>query len=158
MNKPRVVLVDMDNCFMDSRELIAKYSGEWSKFAENIHKAMPNHSFINGLIDLLNELGVMPIFVTGREDRQGVLETTISQIETYSKNRFKVGENCYVFLRLSGDTRKADLVKKDILADIRNHYDPIIAFDDDVKVCAMYKENGLITFCYNIEEDDFERV
>ena len=154
-----VALIDIDNCFMDSRSLLNKYAGDWDMFAKNLSLAKPNKAFIDFILETQKVEDFIPIFTTGREDREGVLETTISQIEEGSEGRLKVGENCYLFLREKGDYRKNYEVKKDMLEAIRTQYYPILAVDDDKNTCAMYAENGVpIVKYYDITNDGYYTV
>ena len=156
----KAVLVDIDNCYMDSRELIAKYNGDWEAFAKNIpNLSVPNRPFINGLIELIKAVNIVPIFTTGREDKGDVLSDSIKQIDEGSNGVFVVGKTCFLMLREKNDFRKGVLVKKDMLDAIRTHYDPIVAIDDDMDICQMYVENGIPkVFHYNIESNEFQEI
>ena len=158
--KQKAVLVDIDNCYMDSRELIANHNGDWNWFAKNLSAlAVPNTSFIEGLLELIKEGNLVPIFTTGREDKDDVLNVSIKQIEEGSNGTLVVGRNCFILLRENGDFRKAVFVKKEMLDTIRTHYDPVAAIDDEMSICQMYAENGIPkVFCYHIGDDEFQEV
>jgi hypothetical protein len=126
------------------------------------------------LTQCLLEIGATIIFVTGRKEKcfEGTLEwlechmkykNYMGEYKTYyfgKRNGFKVGQEFYVldsdfgipkckgviFMRPDNDHRPAEALKKEIYeTKIKYKYDVIMAFDDDPKVCEMYKKEGILT-------------
>ena len=91
------------------------------------------------------------IFITGRKElcRDKTLnwidaELKKSLYSLYLNSPFpKSWELC---MRPDNDHRKAVELKKEIYeTKIKGNYDVVMAFDDDPKVCKMYKEQGILT-------------
>lgn len=59
-----------------------------------------------------------------------------------------------LYMRAAGDYRPDNVVKKELLDQMRSDgYDPIAAFDDRNSVVDMWRENGVA--CFQVAEGDF---
>ena len=51
-----------------------------------------------------------------------------------------------IFMRRDGDRRPDDVVKRDLLREVREaHYRPVHAYDDNPNVALLYKSEGIPT-------------
>src|SRR5699024_7568159 len=88
-------------------------------------------------VESLKKKGHKILIVTGRSDEYR--PHTESWLED---NEIDVDK---VYMRKSGDRRPSAEVKSEILAEIRETYDPIHAYDDDPSVIEMFGEFGVET-------------
>ena len=59
-----------------------------------------------------------------------------------------------LFIRAAGDRRDDQIVKRELLAEIRAlGYDPVLAIEDRSRVVKMWREEGLL--CAQVAEGDF---
>ena len=148
-------IIDIDNVYVDSRKWNEKLPttndrAKWDEWHANKELSKPNRPIIK-LTKALHKF--MPIFfVTGREDRNGLKEFTIKQIEKYSHDTIKIGERNKLFMRKENDFRpsaevKEEILKKEILG---KGYQPIIAIDDNKENAEMFRKNGITTRLYTI--------
>lgn len=80
--------------------------------------------------------GVAVLVVTGREEQ--MREATLAWLE-----RHGVTPTASYF-RANGDRRFNVETKRDLLADLTlDGWTPILAYDDDPEVCAMFEQHGL---------------
>lgn len=162
MEKKKAIIIDIDDCWMDSRLWIAKApigskdENDWDVFYKKVYLCKPNKSFIRDVMNFISETGVFPIFVTSRSGR--VVKDTIFQIQNNSS--LIVGDTCELYMRNSfNDYRSSDKVKKDILLKLMDTYDIAYAIDDTDKNLEMFKSLGVNTVIrYKINGDDYERV
>lgn len=58
-----------------------------------------------------------------------------------------LGNRYTLFMRPNNDHRKAVVLKKEIYDNhIKGEYDVVACFDDDLEICEMYKNEGLLVF------------
>lgn len=163
----KILIVDIDNCYTDSREWLKQVpqitednKGEarslWDKFHSLSHLAKPNKS----IIDLVSTLGFFfPIFfLTSREDRGDNREITEKQIAEFSNGRVLVEGRNKLLMRSDSDYRPTDEVKQDIIRTLLMDCEPVLAIDDELSNCKMFKRHKIPTYKYNIEKDWFEIV
>lgn len=60
-----------------------------------------------------------------------------------------------LYMRPEGDYRADDIIKEELLAQIRLKYNPLGVFDDRRKVCEMWVRNGLHLFDVSQLKDPF---
>lgn len=162
MEKKKAIVIDIDDCWMDSRLWISKApigsrnEEEWDLFYKKVYLCKPNKSFIRDVINFIFETNVFPIFVTSRSER--VLKDTIFQIQNNSS--LVVGDTCELYMRTPfNDFRSSEKVKKDILIKLMDRYDIAYAIDDTEINLEMFKSLGIKTVIrYKINGDDYERV
>lgn len=154
-----VIICDIDNCYTDSREWI-KHVPEshdrkaWDEYQALHYLCKPNPSVIN-LLCATEE--VLPIyFVTSREDRGDVKQYTIDQIEKFSNGKIKLTGKTHhrLYMRKEFDYRHSDVVKEEILKEIVSEkHIPILAIDDELTNCEMFKKYKIPTNKYDINTD-----
>lgn len=97
---------------------------------------------------------VMPIFVTGREDKYK--EETLAWLKNacgYSPDDSKYAP-CKLLMRKSGDSRKDCIIKKEIFDQhIKDKYYIPLVLDDRNQVVKMWRELGLT--CLQVAEGNF---
>lgn len=116
----------------------------WAAFNELILNDSV-HEDIVWLLKLLKQNGNRIIICTARTD--DLKEKTV-----YWLNEIAKLKNCYdaIYMRKAGDHRDDNIIKKELLDQIRNDgYNPTIVFDDRDKVVKMWRDNGLRTLQVN---------
>ena len=69
-------------------------------------------------------------------------------------SKFECGHRPILFLRADDDFRPDDIVKKELLGDIKQRgFNPTLAFDDRDQVVKMWR--GLGIECFQVREGDF---
>ncbi len=92
------------------------------------------------------------IFVSGRQDKSRT--QTINWIETHTS--FRVGYNCLLFMRKTGDTRKDSIVKEEIYRnEIEPYYFVVGVADDRFSVVDFWRSIGLFVFDCNQTREVF---
>ena len=158
----KAIIIDIDNCWMDSRLWISKApmgskdEREWDIFYKKVYLCSPNKAFINDVITLISEMDLYPIFVTSRSEN--VKMSTIHQIQ--SNSSLVVDETCLLYMRKKNiDYRSSDKVKKDIVSSLMDEYEVVYCIDDDDKNLEVFKELNIPTVIkYNISKHDYERI
>lgn len=163
--KRYIVICDLDNCYVDSREWVKfvptvdvkdkSVARElWDKYQSFSFLAKPNKSVIDFVMATAE---ILPIyFVTSREDRKNSREDAIHQIEKFSEGKLKIGDTHKLCMRKEFDYRASDEVKKDItIALMEEGCIPVVAIDDDELNCKMFAELGIPVKQYDINEDKF---
>jgi heat shock protein HspQ len=158
----KAIIIDIDNCWMDSRLWISKAPMEskderdWDIFYKKVHLCAPNKAFISDVITLISEMDLYPIFVTSRSEN--VKMPTIHQIQ--SNSSLIVGKSCLLYMRKKNiDYRSSDKVKKDIVSSLMDEYEVVYCIDDDDKNLKVFKELNIpMVIKYNISKHDYERI
>lgn len=158
----KVIVIDIDNCWMDSRLWLtkapygSKKEEDWDAFYKIVYLCKPNKPFIQDVMTLISDMDLYPVFVTSRSEN--IKKSTIFQIERYSS--LKVDETCTLYMRKKNtDYRKSDKVKRDIVKKLMKDYEVVYCIDDDDSNLAMFKELNIDTVIrYNIDKHDYERV
>ena len=159
----KVIVIDIDNCWMDSRLWIekapigSKREEDWDLFYKRVYLCRPNKSFIKDVISLIAETKLFPIFVTSRSDR--IRKSTIFQIQNNSS--LVVDKTCLLYMRNDDikDYRSSDVIKRDIITEIMSNNEIVYAIDDMENNLKIFKELGVDTVIkYNIETHDYERI
>lgn len=160
MNK--AFIIDIDNCWMDSRLWLSKvpYGSEkesdWESFYRRVFLCKPNKPFIDDILEVIEKTNLYPLFVTSRSG--SVVTQTILQIQKHSP--LKVGYTCGLYMRPSkNDYRSSEKVKKSILLNLMKEYEIIYAIDDTHENLTMYKECGVPhVLHYDIETHDYTEI
>ena len=158
----KAIIIDIDNCWMDSRlwlskaPMESKKDEEWDVFYKRIHLCRANKPFIDDIMEVIRGKDLFPIFVTSRSGT--VATQTVLQIQKNSSLR--VGDTCALYMRPSrNDFRSSEEVKKDILQEIMKIYEVDSVIDDCMKNLEMFKEHGISKVIhYDIEKHDYAEV
>ena len=145
--KNKAVIVDVDNTIADIKHrlhYIRNDAGkkDWKTFhsREELLKDVPFTEVIE-CVNLLSQKYPI-LIVTGRTYE--TLDTTKEWLDTQGVTYEEV------YLRTQNDYRDDDIIKEEILHQIRAEgYDPFLVFDDRDRVVAMWRRNGLRCFQVN---------
>lgn len=145
------VICDIDGTVADlthRRHWVATKPKNWKAFFQNIEQDKPIDPVIN-TIQALCASWCQIIFCSGRGDEHRVVTRA-----WLSRHIGDWTENCPLYMRARGDFRADDIIKEELLAQIRKDgYDPKIAFDDRDRVVAMWRRNGIQ--CCQVAEGNF---
>jgi phosphoglycolate phosphatase-like HAD superfamily hydrolase len=145
----RCYIFDIDGTLADcSHRLhhIQKQPKDWTSFFAGCHADAP----ISHMIGLAQTLRIASatqiVFVSGRPDE------CRSATETWLMDH--LGFNAPLYMRKSGDHRNDDIIKTEILADLKaDGFEPIMAFDDRNRVVKAWRAAGIP--CAQVAEGDF---
>jgi phosphoglycolate phosphatase-like HAD superfamily hydrolase len=101
-----------------------------------------HHHHVIQFTRLAHQLGKKVVICTGREESYRV----------HTVNHLGAGDVYYdrMYMRASKDNRPDDIVKKELLDQMREDgYNPVLVFDDRDSVVKMWRENGIPTFQVN---------
>lgn len=94
----------------------------------------------------VNSIHYRIIIVTGRPE--SARQKTVDWLRI---NDFKCDD---LYMRKEGDFRTDDVIKEEILSDIREKYgEPFMVFEDRARVVGMWRRNGV--FCLQVADGDF---
>ena len=103
---------------------------------------------IKALCNVYNNI----IFTSARNERHR--DVTLKQIQGCLGDSIENGKEIYLFLRADDDFSPDDIVKKELLEDIKQQgLKPTLAFDDRDQVVKMWR--GLGIECFQVREGDF---
>lgn len=139
-------ICDIDGTVCDLTHRLHWIQGKpknWRAFFANVRDDKPIQEVIDvvWLIMKKNLYSPRVVFCSGRPDhlRQDTIE--------WFNINMPWANRCKLYMRKSGDHRSDDIVKEELLHEIRNDgYDPKIAFDDRDRVVDMWRRNGIRTF------------
>lgn len=144
----RCYIFDIDGTLADlSHRLphIQKQPKDWRAF----FAACGNDAPIPHIIKLAQDIwsgGSKIIYVSGRSD-----ECRAATEEWLKRHSLPPGK---VFMRREGGHRHDDIVKAELLAELRSDgFDPVMAFDDRNRVVAQWRASGIP--CAQVAEGDF---
>lgn len=124
---------------------IATKPKNWKAFFDGMVDDEPITPVID-LLRLFNMKTATIIYVSGRPDSHR------SETQSWLRRNFLPGGP--VYMRKAGDYRPDDLVKEEILNQIKTDgFFPVLAIDDRPRVCRMWRRNGLI--CMQLNEEEF---
>jgi len=122
---------------------IQKQPKDWTAFFAEVRDDKPIWHIVNLATRLVYAIPV--VFVSGRSDE--CREATAAWLD---QNVFSGP----LFMRRAGDHRDDDVVKIEILAEVRAAgYEPIMAFDDRDRVVAAWRAAGIP--CAQVAPGDF---
>jgi len=155
MNINEAMLIDIDNCIVDTR-CQEKYFPADLRSREgwdNAHKYIDEYTEIQVMCDLLvmHALAnkVYPIFITSREDINGVREATEALIAEVFCDL-----NHILLMRKAYDYRSPLEVKSDLLIEAKMCCDKIVlGLDDREDICKMYSDNGIPTLQFRFGKE-----
>lgn len=123
-----------------------KFKPDWDAFFAHVDQDPPIKPVVK-VVRALLDAGHRIIFVTGRPQRlQGVTAHWLSQ-------QFKL-RNSLLYTRRDGDFRADDIIKRELLQQLREEgFSPQLAIDDRKRVVDMWRAEGLI--CMQVADGDF---
>ena len=146
-----VYVFDIDGTLADcSHRLhhIEKKPKDWSAFFGSVSDDTPIPHMI-GLCEALVRSDNLVVFVSGRSDecREQTLDWLFKHIDQGDDER-------PLYMRKAGDYRADDIVKMELLAELRaDGYEPVMVFDDRRRVVQMWRSAGIP--CAQVAEGDF---
>lgn len=148
----KVIVFDIDGTVADlsaRQQYVMSKPKNWKAFNAGILNDKP-HQDIIFLCQMLHEVGCTIIFASGRSD--DMREDTVKWLREIAD----IPEHYYekLYMRKEGDFRNDDIIKKEILDQMRaDGYDPFMVFDDRDRVVAMWRNNGVR--CLQVAPGDF---
>ena len=147
--KKKAIVLDVDGVILNTAFLFEeiyslKLKGDamWDYFHKNCNSEKVN--LIEGfyllylkLLDMKINSDVELILLTSRNEK--VREATEKKLK---------GEGIFfdrLYMRLDGDNREANILKKETLQDLQKEYNILLYIDDDLKNCEAGKELGIYT-------------
>ena len=131
------VLLDVSRIYKEIHKRKLKGEEKWEffhKYANNPEWAVKNKDIfqiVNGFIDKTNaEL----FLVTAR--KECLFYSTLIYLSMFTP---------YLIMRKKNDKRPAVELKEEALKEIQKDYDVVLAIDDELQNCLMYKRNGITT-------------
>lgn len=141
-------IVDIDGTVADNGHRI-HYITNGSKDWEAWHKYAHLDKPITPMVELLNMAkasGIKIVLCTGRDEK-----CRKDTVYWFNYHHIPYDE---LYMRKAGDRRDDDVVKYELLEQIRaDGYDPILVFDDRERVVKMWRNQGLL--CYQVAPGDF---
>ena len=127
---------------------IQKSPKDWTAFFADCRDDAPISHVVELVKALLRDLtGPAVIFVSGRSDE------CRDHTETWIEGEFD-GLAAPVYMRKAGDHRDDDIVKIELLTDLRRDgWEPIMVFDDRNRVVKAWRAAGVP--CAQVAEGDF---
>lgn len=134
----KIIIVDVDGTLADiehRRHYVSSKPKNWGAFFRSQKFDTP-HSDIVYLVNLLKSDGNTVIVASGRGD-----DTKDQTVQWLTQHGVQFDD---IFMRKAGDYRSDDIIKKEILEEIRVKYgEPYMAIDDRDQVVNMWRQNGV---------------
>jgi hypothetical protein len=145
------VICDIDGTLADlthRRHWVATKPKNWKAFFQNIEQDKPIDPVIQVIKSLYFDQYEI-VFCSGRGDEH----RDVTRV-WLARHIGEWAEQCPLYMRAQDDFRADDIIKEELLAQIRKDgYDPKIAFDDRDRVVAMWRRNGIQ--CFRVAEGNF---
>ena len=149
MTTKKIIICDIDGTLADiehRRAFVRTKPKNWPAFNRAMVHDTP-HTDIIWLFQVLQEQsGTVMLLASGRgeEDRTKTEKWLAEQNIHYTQ----------LFMRPAKDSRSDDIIKKEILEQVRVEYgEPFMVFDDRNQVVDMWRENGVR--CCQVAPGDF---
>ncbi len=143
-----VYVFDIDGTLADcSHRLyhIEKKPKDWTAFFAAVGDDAPIPHMIR-LCEALVQSDNLVVFVSGRSDE--CREETLDWLFKY------IDQELPLYMRKAGDYRADDIVKMELLAELRaDGYEPVMVFDDRARVVAAWRAAGVP--CAQVAPGDF---
>ena len=124
---------------------IQKEPKDWDSYFKASLSDLP-HKHIIDLAKRLAMTGAAIVYVSGRSDL--VRTETMAWLGCYGAPHGKL------YMRKQGDHRNDDLLKIELLAELRaDHFNPLMAFDDRKRVVDAWRKAGVP--CCQVADGDF---
>ena len=143
-------IVDIDGTVADASHRVHHIKTspkDWDAFFGAAMHDKPIKALQTLLQDLKFNYAVKFIYVSGRPAKY--MRDTLNWLDLHE---FPMGSRIY--MRPDGDRRDDDIVKAELLQQVRaDGWEPILAFDDRDRVVKMWRSNGVP--CLQVAEGDF---
>lgn len=146
----KCIIVDIDGTISNSEHRLHHIKVKPKNWKLFFKESMndPVYEDVHWLVNLLHETGNKILFVTARPENER--ENTIQWLHSTAGMEGKYEK---LYMRYPGDYRDDNIVKADILKDIRSDgYDPFLALDDRDHVVNMWREEGI--FCFQVRNEN----
>lgn len=144
----RCWIVDIDGTVANTEQRIHYITNghkDWAAWHANAHKDEPIKQMVE-LLDMAVDTDIKIVLCTGRDEK-----CRQDTIDWFDNNDIPFDA---LYMRKAGDRRDDDVVKYELLQQIRaDGYDPILVFDDRDRVVKMWRSQGLR--CFQVQEGDF---
>lgn len=145
----KAYLFDIDGTLADCSHRIhhiMKTPKDWATFFAEVHLDMP----IRHMLDLARHLAWdadrQIVYVSGRSDQ--------CRQQTLDWLNANAAPTAPLYMRKEGDHRDDDIIKIELLAQLRaDGYEPIMAFDDRTRVVNAWRNAGIP--CAQVAPGDF---
>lgn len=146
----RCYLFDLDGTVADISHRLHYIEGDkkdWRSFFAECHLDQPILPMMRLVNDLARANTALIIFVSGRSDEcRQATETWLRSFIGNAANR--------IYMRRAGDHRPDDIVKMELLEQMRaDGFDPLMVFDDRAVVVAAWRAAGLL--CAQVAPGEF---
>lgn len=142
-------IFDIDGTLADcSHRLhhIQKQPKDWDAFFAECYLDAPHTHIIDLACHLRNAGGALIVYVSGRSD-----QCRYQTQEWLDRHGLPSGP---LYMRKAGDHRDDDIIKIELLAELRaDGFEPVMAFDDRDRVVAAWRAAGIP--CAQVAEGDF---
>lgn len=145
--KHKTIIVDMDGTLVDTSSLhdllreIRNPDGTWDPVGLDLFNQRTRECPANWeIIDICSgywSQGIDVVVMTAREEKYRSL--TKGWLNKYGVPYKEL------YMRALGDLRPDREVKKDLLAEVRKHWDVVFAIDDQPAIIELWKEEGIDT-------------
>lgn len=141
-------IVDIDGTVANNEHRIHYITNghkDWDKWHANADKDEPIAEIVE-LLDMAVDKGIKIILCTGRDEK----------CREDTERWFDVNDIPFdkLYMRERGDRRDDDIVKYELLQEIRaDGYNPVLVLDDRSRVVKMWREQGLR--CLQVAPGDF---
>ena len=125
-----------------------KTKKNWMAFKNGVHLDTPIEPVIT-VVRAMISAGHRGVFCSGRTD-----DTREQTKDWLYRHVHGATLQMSLYMRKTGDYRADDIIKEELLAQIRaDGYDPQLVFDDRDRVVAMWRRNGIM--CAQVAEGNF---
>ena len=141
-------IVDIDGTIADTEHRIHYITNghkNWDAWHANAHKDKPIEEVI-GILDMASEAGIKIVLCTARDEkcRKDTIQWLVENDIPYDA----------LYMRKLGDRRDDDIIKYELLQEIREAgYNPILALEDRDRVVKMWRAAGIR--CLQVAPGDF---
>lgn len=142
------IIFDIDGTLADAthrRHHLDKTPRDWdSFFAEQVEDTAiaPVATVFNALKNMGRTHSI--IFMTARPANYR------RQTVDWLRAKSFWGRDTALYMRKENDRRDDDIVKRELLQECRaDGYNPKMAFEDRLRVCRVWEEEGIFVFCVN---------
>lgn len=143
-------IFDLDGTLADvthRRHFVATKPRNWKAW-DAAQPRDPVHEPVAHLARTLKASGMHIVIASGRNE-----DVRVSTVEWLERHSIPFDA---LFMRASGDFRSDDIIKEEILAEIRAAgWDPEAVVDDRPRVVEMWRRNGLFVFDVNQSGEEF---
>lgn len=144
----KTYLVDIDGTLADNEHrlhYITNDHKDWSAWHAEAHADKPITEIVE-LVKLGYISGIRIVLCTGRDEK-----CRADTVDWLIRNDIPFNA---LYMRPKGDRRDDDIVKYELLQQIRQDgYDPVLVFEDRTRVVSMWRDQGLR--CLQVAEGDF---